>query len=297
MIRTVATLLLLGLLAAARVDAATDVYFQAVVTDPRVDEISGFAASHRHPGVVWTHNDSGDKARIFALDATGKVLAEVGIRGARNVDWEDLARFRRDGKDYLMIADTGDNGGVRRELTLYVIEEPAELVDQRVRLAWKMKFRWPDGPRDCEAVAVDHETGEIYLISKKRAPPELFRLPARPNPPTLEIAERVGFLQGIEQPTPADLERNPVYGRYRSQITAADISPDNRRMAVLNYRRLMVYDREEGQTWAEATARSPHVVEFPWMPQAEAVSFTADGTEILIGSERLPAPIIRIPAP
>lgn len=34
-----------------------------------------------------------------------------------------------------------------------------------------------DGPRDCEAVAVDAATGQVLLISKSAFPPELFSLP------------------------------------------------------------------------------------------------------------------------
>lgn len=270
------------------------VEYQALITDERVDEISGLAASRRHPGVIWSLNDSGDRARVYALAPDGEVLATLWLRGARNVDWEDLAIVQRDGRHYLLIADTGDNGGVRSALTIYAVEEPAELVDARPRIAWQMPFRWPDGARDCEAMTVDPDTGEIYLISKKRVPPELFRLPAQPHGNRVETAEAVGTIAGIDQPTADDLQRNPIYGRYRSQVTSADISPDGRHFAVLNYRRAMVYRRADGQTWGEALQQAPEVLEFPWLPQAEAITFSHDGEALVIGTERVPTPLLRL---
>src|SRR6266566_1484018 len=58
---------------------------------PRVKESSGIAASRAHPGVLWTHNDSGDDAYVYATDLAGADRGVVRIRGARAVDWEDIA--------------------------------------------------------------------------------------------------------------------------------------------------------------------------------------------------------------
>ena len=54
-------------------------------------EASGLAASARYPGVLYTHNDSGDSARFFMMDETAKVIAEMRLPGATAVDWEDIA--------------------------------------------------------------------------------------------------------------------------------------------------------------------------------------------------------------
>ncbi|MCK7594153.1 hypothetical protein [Pseudomarimonas salicorniae] len=295
--RVLAALALATLSQAPEAVEVDEAQYRALIRDPRVGEISGFAASHRHPGIIWTHNDSGDRAKLFALDPRGEVRATLHLRGARNLDWEDMALQRHPDGDLLLIADTGDNGGLRQELTIYAVREPATLQDGRPQVHWKMRFRWPDGARDCEALAVDQSTGELLLVSKKRVPPELFRLPAAPRGDQVEVAEALGTLRGIEQPTAADLERNPVYGRYRSQITSAAVSPDNRWLAVLNYRRVTLYPRSPGQSWTSAAAREPIVLAFPWLPQAEAVTFSADGLSLLIGSEKLPVPLIALPVP
>lgn len=269
---------------------------RALVTDARVDEISGIAASRKHPDVFWVLNDSDRPAEVYALDSEGKVRATIALADTRNVDWEDITLFEADGKSWLMIADTGDNGGLRRDLALHFIEEPAQLADAIVPVDRTIRFRWPDGPRDCEASAVDVARGEIYLVSKKRVPPELFRLPLVPSEDGVQIAEHIGALHGIEQPTPADLERNPVYGRYRSQITGIDISRDGRHLAALNYRRIYLWNAHP-DGWAEALAQPAQVIEFPWIPQAEAIGFDPVDAALWISSERLPAPLLRIALP
>ena len=54
-------------------------------------ELSGLVLSRSQPGVLWAHNDSGDRARVFALRPNGSVLADLDVPGAEAVDWEDIA--------------------------------------------------------------------------------------------------------------------------------------------------------------------------------------------------------------
>lgn len=266
----------------------------ALITDPELDEISGIAASRRHPGLFWVHNDSGDSARLIAIDQHGERQASVKLQAVRNIDWEDLASFHYLDHDYLLVADTGDNGGIRRELLLQVVPEPESLGDTVAPAAWTIRWRWPDGPRDCEAAAVDADEGYVYLVSKKRIPAELWRV-ALAASDQVRVAEPVTTLGGITQPTPLDLQRNPVYGRYRAQITAADLSPDRRRLAVLNYRSVYVFDRDAKGQWPKGPVAPSATLDLPWMPQAEALGFDSDGQAVWVSSERLPAPLLRLP--
>jgi hypothetical protein len=263
-----------------------------LVTDAAMDEISGLAASRTHPGHYWAINDGGNSAQLHLMDGRGQHRGSVAVEGARNIDWEDLSSFELDGKHYLLIADTGDNGGLRQDLVLHVFEEPADLKTP-AKLAWSLRFRWPDGPRDCEAAAVDPVRGEVLLLSKKRVPPELFRLPLRPSGPDEIVAELVGTLPGIEQPDAGDLRRSPIYGRYRAQVTGAALSPNGRVLAVLNYRSVHFLVRPRDGDWAPALVGKPSHLTLPWMPQAEAIAFALDGRSLVIGSEQLPSPLLR----
>jgi hypothetical protein len=285
--------LILALLAAAAPGWSGPEY-AGLQTDGRLDELSGLAASRAHPGVYWANNDSGNGAALFAIRADGTHVADLRIVGASNLDWEDIASYDLDGHHYLLVADTGDNGGLRQQLTLYVIEEPAQLRDgDHVRIARTILFRWPDGPRDCEAVAVDAKRGEILLISKKRIPAELYRLPLRPQA-RVPVAELIAALPGIAQPdAAAQTERTP-HGRYRAQVTGADLSADGRQLAVLTYGSVYLYSRSTNESWPSAfNAHAPINLALPWLPQAEAIAYSADGTSLLVGGERVPSPLIR----
>src|SRR5207245_2694818 len=93
---------------------------------PRVKESSGIAASRAHPGVLWTHNDSGDDAYVYATDLAGADRGVVRIRGARAVDWEDIALgpCPTQRAACLYIADTGDNEMTRKSVVIYAMAEP-----------------------------------------------------------------------------------------------------------------------------------------------------------------------------
>lgn len=301
--RAIAALVLA--LAACGAGAANEVVPGAVprlaglVTDARVAEISGIAASRRDDELLWAHNDSHASSSLYAVGTDGRVRAEVAIEGQSNIDWEDLAGYMLDGEAMLLIADTGDNGGVRSELALIALAEP-ELVPGQARTSvrprWVLRFRWPDGPRDCEAVAVDAVAREVLLLSKKRVPAQLFRIPlaAAANPAIVAVAEQVASIPNIPQPSAAELARDPGYWRYRGQISAMDVAPDGLRMVILSYRDAYLYARRPGEAWRDALARAPRALGLPSLPQAEAIAFDRTGQAIWTTTERLPAPLLRV---
>jgi len=94
----------------------------AVLANKAINESSGLAAGRTVPGVFWTHNDSGDRPRIFAFNAKGDNIATVKINGAAR-DWEDMAAFTKNNKHYLLLADVGDNSRKRKTSTLYIIKK------------------------------------------------------------------------------------------------------------------------------------------------------------------------------
>lgn len=264
-----------------------------LLVDTQLAEISGLAASRRHRDVLWLLDDGGNPARLFAINVNGDRRATVRVEGVTKTDWEDMAAFRMGGKDYLLIADTGDNGGLRRTLQLHVVEEPARVENARVKPAWSIAFRWPDGARDCEAVAVDERNGRILLVSKKREPPELFSLPLRPARGVL-TAVREGPLQGVPASSAEEKRQNARLARIQHQVTAADISPDGTTLAVMTYHDLLLYRRDAGQRWTQVIARPPQVRALPWLPQAEAIGWSSDGRSLYATGEFIPAPMYRI---
>ena len=149
--------------------------------DRRLDESSGVVASRRHPGLLWTMNDSGGDPVLFLTDTTGAALGVYPVRGASNVDWESLGRGPCGKLECLVIGDTGDNGERRTSVTLYRMPEPdSGAAAQRAtgRAAESLTLQYPDRPHDVEALYVEPD-GAIILITKGRSGGVVsFRVPA-----------------------------------------------------------------------------------------------------------------------
>ena len=144
----------------------------AEIADGALDELSGLVAATRFDG-FWAVEDSGNPAQLVALDAKGARVGAVDV-GAPNRDWEDLARAGDD----LFIADIGDNLGVRAQIVVYRVPEPA--LTDRVAVAEAITLTWPEGPRDAEALVV---TGpSLYIFSKSsRGDTRIGRAPTTPG--------------------------------------------------------------------------------------------------------------------
>jgi hypothetical protein len=96
------------------------------ITSKDIRESSGLAASRCSSGVLWTHNDSGDDAFIFAINVKGEVLGTWKVENATNEDWEDIAAHKdAAGKCWLYIGEIGDNKLRRPEHAVYRLPEPA----------------------------------------------------------------------------------------------------------------------------------------------------------------------------
>ena len=259
-----------------------------------VDEASGLAASHRDPKLLWTHNDSGGQPVLYALEPTGTRRGDLRIQGVVNRDWEDLASFELDGRAWLLIADTGDNASHRTDCALYVVAEPdpAQLVPGQetiAKVAWKIPVRYLDGPRDCEAVAVDARAGLVYLLAKRTSPHGLYTLPLRPPADGVQPAAMpVAQLPESQFPQPSATQRLlPIpTGHYRAQPTGMDFAPDGLAAVVLTYGDVVLFTRQPGESWANALRRAPVVLPPHGLTQAEAVAFGADGKTIYVTSER-----------
>src|SRR5687767_4827760 len=63
----------------------------AEVVNPRLEELSGLAASVANSGLLWTHNDSGNSAEVFLINDKLEIKLTCKLKGANNRDWEDIA--------------------------------------------------------------------------------------------------------------------------------------------------------------------------------------------------------------
>jgi hypothetical protein len=191
----------------------------------RLLESSGVVASRRYPGVLWTFNDSGNPPELFATDSTGRDLGTYTVIGARNEDWEAIARGPCGTTECLYIADTGDNDEIRRSVRLYRVAEPAVHAGGRgvTARAEALAVRYPDGPHDVEA-AVAAPDGAVLLVSKGRSRGvREFRVPAAAWGRRIVTAEALGRL-------PVAAGRG-----IRGLVTDAALSPDGNEVAIRTY--------------------------------------------------------------
>lgn len=264
-------------------------------------ELSGITASRLNPDIYWTHNDSGDSPRLFAIDGTGRRVGTIAIANATAVDWEDIASFTLDGESWLLIADVGDNFAVRHNLKLYFVREPdlSQLSPDAVSVVNAevvQPLSFVDGPRDCEGVTVCPRSRKIMMISKRTEPPVLYEVPLDLDPARsgiARVAQRVVPLSGIIPPTAAERAIPGRLGQYRSQVTAFDISTDGRRAAALTYGNIWVFERQGSEDWSQAFQRPPHRIPVRDLPQAEAVCFVPDSYDLIVTTERGDAPVQR----
>jgi len=230
-----------------------------------LDEVSGIAASRSLDGVLWVHEDSGAGPLIWGLDDEGSLLGTVVVGGAEAVDWEDIALGPGpSGGDWIYVADTGDNAAIRPAVALYRFPEPDPSAGSVTAQA--IRVTYPAGPADVEALLVDPETGDAFLIAKRLLDaPEVYRVPAAAWDGGQTVAERAGDL---------GLGLTALIG---GPVTAADASPDGDLLAVRTYGAVWVWRRGPGTEVAAALAEAPCPAPAPPEIQGEALALDEDG--------------------
>lgn len=258
---------------------------------PPKRETSGLAASRANADLLWTHDDSGGKAELYAVDTAGRARGTLQIGGVKNEDWEDVAAGRLDGRDWLIIGDIGDNDAKRRELAIHFVPEPtlAQLAVAGMlaeRPAATLRVRYADGPRDCESLALDETERALYLLTKREATPRLYRV-ALPSPlASGEVtAQFVGLVPHLPPPTAEQLRLKGHLGKRRMQPCAMDFAANGSAAVVLTYGDVVLFPRQTGESWGTALGRTPVRLAPHNLPQAEAAAFTPDARQILVASE------------
>lgn len=243
-------------------------------------ESSGVAVSRSHPGVLWTHNDAGGSARLFAVTPAGRLLAVFAVEGAVARDWEDVALGACPGGpdggtgSCIYVADTGDNERGRSSYALFLVPEPdpRRVGDGTATVAGrKVAIEYPDGPHDVEALAVGPE-GDLLLLTKGRnGRIQVFRIGA------------AALARGLEEGVTVTVERAGTlairpHGAVGRMVTGAALSPSGRRLVVRTYTELYFYRRDpDGGLVRDGDPCFLGELE----PQGEAVDFLDEETVIV----------------
>jgi len=255
-----------------------------------VTESSGLAFSNLSNDRLWTHNDSGDTARLFAFDRGGKTTGGCELVGVDAVDFEDMASFVQDSLPRLVVADVGDNRSVRPFVSLYFFDEPSPDQQTSVTQWTRIDVRYADGPRDCEAIAVDAQRGIVTLVTKSFLPvATVYELPL-PNRSPLVADGAAAKPAGVPAAADAQVLR-PVAKLPIPLVTAIDRDPATGDLLVINYFQLFRYSGGVNEKpWWQS---SPSAVDLPRLKQIEAVAVDRSG-DVWVTSEASPTPLAKV---
>lgn len=262
------------------------------IESSEITESSGLAASPCQRDVFWTHNDSGNKAFIFAINSKGKKLATYSVTGAENRDWEAMAAFKdANGTCFLYIGDIGNNERFKSEFKIYRLREP-EISGSAANSSKKnplstaapdvIKFSYPDYRHDAEVLMVHPKTGDIYILSKRlTGASAVYKISGDYDLNKTNIPEKITDFSVPAIPN--------------GLLTGGDISPDGKRVVICDY--FSAYEivlPENEKSFDEIWQQKPKIIELGEREQGEAICYSADGREIFATSEKRNSPVIQV---
>ena len=244
----------------------------AELTEKKLGEVSGLAASAVNTGYLWTHNDSGNPAVVYLVNEELQIKLACTLKGVKNRDWEDMAvgPGPDDNKSYLYVADIGDNTAKHAIKYIYRFEEP--ILDENtteitITKFDKIAFRLEDGKKDTESIMVHPKTKDIYIVSKREKPVHVYRLKYPISSEDTLVADRISAI--------------PL-----TQIVSASFSPDGKEILMKNYDHIY-YWNTGGKPVADALSDKPQLLPYTEEPQGEAITFKADGSGFYTLSEKI----------
>lgn len=228
----------------------------------RAQESSGLETAGPE-GDLWTHADGGNTARLYRVTRQGDLLQALDLEPLRNIDWEDLTQ---DDNHTLYLGDFGNNQNKRRNLCIYRLSGPELRHTDTIQFSYPDQHDFPPRkPRrnfDCEAFYFYQDS--LYLFTKNRGEGGMVKQYVVPAAPGRYVARL------------ADSLYLPTW------VTAADISPDGRRVALLGYGYVYLFERLPGRRLFDGLKTSLAV---PKSGQAEALVFI-DNQNFMFSNEK-----------
>lgn len=273
------------------------------LTDDRITEASGLVASDQQDDVLFTHNDSGDRARFFAIGTDCATRATYDLPGVTATDWEDIARGPGPGgRTVLWLGDIGDNAADRGAIVVQRVDEPVvpapSASPPTIDVAsTSFVLRYPDGAHDAEALLADPHDGRLYVVTKTY------------DGRCAVYAAPVPLTSGATLTKVAALRIPPSVGGTSLAslagdvaVTGGDIAPDGSRVVLRTYASAFEAAIPPGAAGprlraAYATGRPGTVIAIPAEEQGEAVAYARDGRSLWLTSEKVHPPLDQVELP
>lgn len=187
-----------------------------------INENSGLARAWQD-GFYWTHNDSGGSPELYMINEKGSVFDTLIVNDAQNIDWEELAK---DDKGNLYIGDFGNNYQARKDLCIYKFKNGKT---EKITFHYADQSHFPSIERKFDCEAFFWYNNKLYLFSK-----------------SLEKDHQV-LLYSLSDQAGDNMLMPEDSVFIKSQVTAADISPDGKEFALLTYGKVLFFETNDGK--------------------------------------------------
>jgi hypothetical protein len=262
------------------------------VEPAELDSLSGLAASRKHPGIVFAHNDH-DRPIVFALDLQGHAHARIALSGVSASDLEDLAVGPCASDSCVYLGDIGDNAVQRSEYGILRFVEPqipdAPGATDITLQAESFRFRYEDGSHNAESLLVA-PSGALYLITKLA--PGTGGAVAATGPSTVYRLSASALVSGtVALATKVTNLTLPKNGERA--LSAAAAHPCGLGFLVRTYDRVYEYLVPNGADFEAAFSAMPVTLAAPDEPQSEGIDYASDGRGFITSGEGAHAPIFQ----
>lgn len=195
-----------------------------------LNEVSGNEIS-KNSNIIWMINDSGNKARLYAVDFKGNIKKTLEIT-AKNNDWEDVTS---DDFGNIYIGDFGNNENKRKNLAILKVAKKdlnndSKIPVERITFHYENQHKFPPKKKlhfDCESFF--YFKNHFYLFTKSRAKSNhgltnLYKIPATVGHHEAKFISSFSTCPEIQ-----------------CWITAADISDDGKQVVLLSPNAILLF--------------------------------------------------------
>lgn len=234
--------------------------------DSRLYDASGVAASRKHHGVLYTHNDGDNKQPlVYAINASNAaIISALQLFPAENHDWEDIAVGPCGKSSCIFIGDS-------QSRKIYRVEEPEFVYsDQILTDVAAVQIEWSHG---FDTVMVDQH-GDVYTVQSHTSHHrQVGRLPHDQWNSTHVVHLHTIHLPDLHLP-----DNSP---------TSGDISPDGTQIVLLSLHKVHYWIVSHGDNVLDTLQHHP-IASLPTRPvgATEGICWDTNGRNYYEVAER-----------
>lgn len=220
---------------------------------------------------AWFIEDNGNSDNLYKTNFEGKIIDQLDIKNAKNIDWEDLTK---DNKGNLYIGDFGNNDNKRKDLVILKLPNPEIEKGNKIN-AKSIKFKYPEQQKFppnknkmyYDAEALFHYNSHLYIFTKNRTKPFTGKT----------LIYRIPDTKGnYEAKLIGDINLGTDWDTCR--VTSAAISPNEKTVVLLGYGKLWIITDFLKDDFSKGNIEE---IDLGLRTQLESVCFTGNKTLLL----------------